>query len=250
VLAEAAATLGGTASVARLAPHMQAFGDITDWQEREIRRLGVEVRTGTFVEADDVRGERPDCVIVATGATPRMDGVQAAVPGLPATGIELPHVVSSADLLTGSARIAGRTALVFDDVGHYEAVAAAEFLVEHGVAVTFATRCASFAPTVDTWTRAEPALERLQAGDFSLLTRTHLVEIRPGTCVVRPLQGSRTSVVPAELVVLVLPREPLSALHDELSGSVPYLALVGDACSPRDLQAAIREGHLAARAIV
>ena len=248
-LAEAAPRLGGAANVARLAPRMQEFGDITDWLEREVRRLGVDVRTGTYVEANDVLAERADCLIVATGGMPRMDGVQAAVPWLPATGADLPHVVSSTDLLTRSASGDARTALVFDDIGHYEAVAAAEWLIEKGVAVTFATRCASFAPTVETWTRAEPALQRLQAGSFTLMTRMHLVEIRPGQCVVRPLQGTTTTVVAADLVVLVLPRTPLYALYDELQGQVPARALVGDARAPRDIQAAIREGHLAARAI-
>jgi len=55
--------------------------------------------------------------------------------------------------------------------------------------------------------------------------------------------------VAANLVVLVLPREPLAALHAALRGSVPQLAIVGDAKAPRDLQAAVREGHLAARGI-
>jgi hypothetical protein len=115
--------------------------------------------------------------------------------------------------------------------------------------VTFATRCFSFAPIVETWTRVEPALERLQAGRFSLMLRTHLVEIRPRECVLRPLQSERTEIMPADLVVLVLARESLAGLHDELRGAVPQLALIGDALAPRDLQAAMREGHLAARAL-
>jgi hypothetical protein len=49
--------------------------------------------------------------------------------------------------------------------------------------------------------------------------------------------------------VLVLPRESLADLHTELRGAVPHLAIVGDALSPRDLQSAMREGHLAARSI-
>jgi hypothetical protein len=76
-----------------------------------------------------------------------------------------------------------------------------------------------------------------------------LVEIRPHECVIRPLQGANTEIVPAELVVLVLPREPLAGLYQALRGKVPKLILIGDALAPRDLQVAIREGHLAARAI-
>jgi 2,4-dienoyl-CoA reductase-like NADH-dependent reductase (Old Yellow Enzyme family) len=248
-LAEAGPALGGAANIAKLAPRMHAFGDFTAWQEREIYRLGVAVRTGAFMDADDIRAEKPDAVILATGGLPRMDGVQAAVPGQPPAGVDLEHVVSSTDLLTESVTALGKTALVFDDVGGYEAVGAAEFLIEKGLAVTFATRCSSFAPIVDTWTRAEPALHRLHRGDFHLLTRMQLLEIRARECVVRPLQGSRAQIVPADLVVLVMPRDPLSDLYAELLGTVPCVSLVGDAKVPRDLQVAVREGHLAARAI-
>jgi 2,4-dienoyl-CoA reductase-like NADH-dependent reductase (Old Yellow Enzyme family) len=248
-LVEASAKLGGTVNVARLAPKMHSFGDITTWLESEIMRLGVEIRIGTYMEADDVLAEKPEVVIVATGGIPRLDGMQTAIPGMPARGVDQPHVITSTDLLTDRSRKIGATAVVFDDVGHYEAVAAADVLVERGAAVTFVTRCSMFAPTVETWTRTEPALERLNAGQFRVLTRMHLIEIRSEDCIVRPLQGERIEVVPAETVVLVLAREPLSSLADELRGAIADIRVVGDALAPRDLQAAIREGHLAARSI-
>ena len=60
--------MGGALRVARLAPRLQGIYDIGDWLEREVYRLGVTVRTGTYVEASDVLRESPDVVIVATGA--------------------------------------------------------------------------------------------------------------------------------------------------------------------------------------
>src|SRR6185436_1461831 len=53
-LCEAAANIGGALRVARLAPKLQGIYDIGDWLEREVYRLGVTVRTGTYVEASDV----------------------------------------------------------------------------------------------------------------------------------------------------------------------------------------------------
>jgi hypothetical protein len=66
---------------------------------------------------------------------------------------------------------------------------------------------------------------------------------------VRPLQGTRDETVQADLVVLVMPRDPLSSLYTELAGVIPNVSIVGDAKAPRDLQAAVREGHFAARAL-
>ena len=249
VLAEAGPELGGLINIAKLAPHLHALGDFTQWQEHELYRLGVEVRTNTYIEAEDVVRRRPDVVVLATGSEPRMDGVQHALPGEPAQGMEQAHVVSSVDLLTGAVKIAGGTALVFDDTGNYEAVAIAEWLVERGVAVTYATCFPQFAPIVDSWCRAEPALERLYQGQFEVMTRTHLVKVEENRCIVRPLQSTKTKMVAADIVVPVLSREPLNGLYRESADFGAPASIVGDAKAPRDFQAAVREGHLAARAI-
>lgn len=249
-LMEASPDLGGLVNVAKRAPNLYTLGDYTTWQQNEIYRLGVEVRLNSYVEAADVLAEKPDAVIVATGGIPRLDGVQTARPGVEARGVDKSHVISSVDLITGGAPL-GKTALVFDDLGHYEAVAAAEFLVSKGVDVTFATRFSSFAPSMEFTMRNEPALRRLQKGPgtFRLLTRMFLAEVRDGECDLQPLQGEAIETVSADTVVLVFTRDALRDIYNELDGKVAYCAIAGDAESPGDLQIAIREGHMAARAI-
>jgi 2,4-dienoyl-CoA reductase-like NADH-dependent reductase (Old Yellow Enzyme family)/thioredoxin reductase len=250
-LCEADANLGGALRVARLAPKLQGIYDIADWLEHELFRLGVQVRTSTYMESADVAREAPDVVIVATGSIPRTDGVLISVPGEPAEGVQQSHVLSCTELLTEQHRELGASALVFDDTGQYEAIAAAEYLLEQGVAVTFATRCPSFAPGVDMAVRAEPALERLHAkGSFEILTRAHLVAVKRDHCLVRPINGREARRVPAETVVLIANRIALDQLKRELTGKVPNLIVAGDALSPRDLQSAIREGHMAGRGIL
>jgi hypothetical protein len=48
---------------------------------------------------------------------------------------------------------------------------------------------------------------------------------------------------------MVAGKRSLNELARDLGGRVPKVTLVGDALSPRDLQCAIREGHLAGRGI-
>ncbi|MGE0386054.1 MAG: FAD-dependent oxidoreductase [Gammaproteobacteria bacterium] len=249
VLAEASPRLGGAVNVAKRAPHLHGLGDSTDWLEREVYRLGVQVRLNTYMDADAVRAEGADHVIVATGSLPRTDGFQIAIPGEPARGVDQPHVVSSTELLTNPNLKLGGTALVLDDVGHYEAIAAAEFLIGKGVAVTYVTWHPLMAPQVESFARTIPALTRLHTGSFDLLTRHALVEVQPGRCLVRPLQGTRTREVPADTVVLVQFGEPLRDLYDELRPALPGLQIVGDAAAPRDVLVAIAEGHMAARGL-
>jgi 2,4-dienoyl-CoA reductase-like NADH-dependent reductase (Old Yellow Enzyme family) len=248
VLAEAGPKLGGAILAARRAPKLHTIGDIVDWQERELYRLGVDIRLGTYMEPDAVLAEDADLVLVATGSQPRMDGVQFGAPGLPTAGYDLPHVLSSHDLLLRTPNDLGRSAVVLDDTGHYEAIAAAEFLIAKGLAVTLVTRFPSITPYVDTTMRTVPALERLYQGDFTVLARHRIVAIAPGSVTVQPFQSDKPSVVAADTVILITPNAPLRSLYDALRQSHRHIALIGDALSPRDLQSAIAEGHRTMRA--
>jgi thioredoxin reductase len=252
VLFEAQPSLGGTINIAKRAPKLATIGDITFWQEQEIYRLGVDVRLSSYAEREEVLAERPDVVIVATGSTPRMDGLQASRPEIPIPGFELPHVCSSHDLLLAPAERLGRNAVVLDDVGHYEAIAAAEHLIMDGVKVTFVTRHSAFAPQIEAMVRTSPALRRLRQGEFTLHTGARLIEIAHDYCVIGWLDGEQTWTAPADTVVLVTYNQAQSELYRQLGGGTrakpPYdLHLVGDANAPRDLLMAIREGHMAGR---
>jgi hypothetical protein len=96
--------------------------------------------------------------------------------------------------------------------------------------------------------RTVPALERLYKGEFSILNRHRIVSIAPGEAVVQPFQSARPTTVPADTVVLITPNAPMRGLYDELRQHHRNIALVGDALAPRDLQAAIAEGHRTMRA--
>lgn len=197
VLAEADSRLGGCVNIAKRAPRRMGLGDITDWLEREIFRLGVDVRLGTYVEGSDVAAIAPDVVIVATGSLPDLDGGQYLVPGEVAKGMNLSHVISSHDLLLDQThRKWGASALVFDDSGHYEALAAAEFLVERGVAVTFVTGQISIAPKLEASLAVHPALERMAKGTFNAYTRAKLVEVRDGLSLIQYRHGGNLIEVP------------------------------------------------------
>ena len=250
-LYEAYDRLGGALNVARRAPKTQGLDDILEWYKTELRRLGVECRLSALMEADDIAALDPEVVIVATGAEPTMDGRLIAAPGEVVDGIDAPHLRTSVQLLTQPPPTAGSEALVVDDVGQYEAVSVVEFLLEHGVHVTAATRLPMFGPLVDAAMRMTPALERINAAParFATLTRVTLASVRPGKATVRSLAGAADSTVAADLVVLVTYKTPRGALAAELAGRVPDVRVVGDALAARDLQVAIREGNEAARAI-
>jgi 2,4-dienoyl-CoA reductase-like NADH-dependent reductase (Old Yellow Enzyme family)/thioredoxin reductase len=251
VLYEGSDRLGGALNVARRAPRTQGLDDIADWYRAEMKRLGVECHLSALMDADDIVALDPGVVIVATGADPTMDGRLIAAPGQVVDGIDSPTVRSSVELLTEPAPAAGSHALLVDDVGQYEAVSAAEYLLEHGVHVTVATRLPMFGPLVDAAMRMTPALERLNSApaEFTTLTRVTLASVRPGKATVRSLAGGAETAVAADLVVLVTYKASRNGLAVTLAGRVPDVRLVGDALAARDLQVAIRDGNDAARRI-
>ena len=146
VLFEARDCLGGAVRQAQELPTRALLGDICDWQERELSRLGVNVRLNQAADVESVTASHPDLVVVATGAT----------------GAELP------DLSTVSK---GTTAVVDDRFGGYEALGLAEWLATRGLAVTLTTPRRRVSANALLDLVVQPALERLQALDVNIQTK-------------------------------------------------------------------------------
>ena len=249
VLFEARADLGGSLRLASMAPTRQTMADLLVWLEQEVYRLGVDVRLNSYVDAAEVIAEAPDHVIVATGSTPRMDGVQLAAPGEPIAGFGQPHVLSTLDLFENPQLTLGASAVVIDDVGHYEAVAAAEYLLNRGLTVTFVTTQMSFAPRSQPAFMAVPALRRMLPKGLKLMVRTRALEVTGNSVIVTPADietGSNLrEEVAADSVVFVSLNRPETGLVADLEAAGKAVTLIGDALSPRFLPTAMREGRMA-----
>ncbi|MGH8733129.1 MAG: FAD-dependent oxidoreductase, partial [Burkholderiales bacterium] len=127
VLFEAANQLGGQLLLAVRATWRRDLIAIVDWRTAELARLGVEVRLNTYATADDVMGEKPDAVIVATGGVPDtawLDGAE--------------HCTTVWDILSGTASTKDEI-IVYDGTGRHQAVSCALHLAEQGRAVQFVT---------------------------------------------------------------------------------------------------------------
>ncbi|MFV0494195.1 FAD-dependent oxidoreductase [Mycobacterium sp.] len=99
-LFEAAGVIGGQFDLARRIPGKEEFNETIRYFATMLDKLGVEVRLGTRVSAQDLAGY--DDVVLATG-------VRARLPAIP--GIDHPTVVTYAEAITG-AKPVGRTVAV------------------------------------------------------------------------------------------------------------------------------------------
>ena len=197
-LAEANSVLGGTLLAAAKAPTRHQFGDILTWLESEIFRLGVEVQLSTYLDIDDVQNSDADAVIVACGSLPRMDGVMASHPGQPIKGVDRSNVLNAFDLFMSPPGDLGKSAVVFDDVGHYEALGAAEFLINRGLSVTYVTRLREFAPAMQPTSMNEPFLIRMAGKPFNYKIRMRMLAIEDGAVVVGPAHLRSANLPPTD----------------------------------------------------
>lgn len=249
VLCEAADELGGQLQLARRAPHRQDIAAITDWLGQEARRVGVEVRTGTLVNAAYLEAQGADAVILATGGEPRRDGYQHKRPDATVRGVDLPHVVTPDDVLGGRVKEVEHV-VVFDDFAGIIGVSVAEHLLMRGCEVTYVTSHDEVAASLGPSLQREPAQQRLQSyGGFRGLVRKALVEIQPAHVVLENLDGSGRMSVQAELVVLVCGSKPRADLLEELVAAGFQVHLVGDALQSVDLEHAIASGRRVGQSI-
>jgi 2,4-dienoyl-CoA reductase-like NADH-dependent reductase (Old Yellow Enzyme family)/thioredoxin reductase len=247
-LTEAMPDLGGTLNLADKAPRRQSIGDIARWLESEIYAEGVDVRLSTYVTDEDLATFDADHIILATGAAPRLDGIQLSHPGEPIAGIGLGHVMSSNDLFSSPA-VNGTNALVIDDAGHFEGLACAEYLLQEGLDVTFVTRLPAVAPDMRTALMVDPALERLGNRRFSYHVGTRVLSVDGQSAALQPVTGGDSWTVNADLVVFVSLNRPRLELLDAIERSGIPCTVIGDANTPRFLVRATAEGNAAGRTV-
>ena len=250
VLFEAARDVGGAMNLAAKCPSRQGIRDIIYWQEAEVYELGVDVRMNTYVEAADILAERPDVVIIATGSYPRQDGVVFSHPGSRIENFAASPVLTSEEALGVTGPLDGQTAIVVDDLGHWEAIGVAEHFTTLGADVHFVTRHYQFAHLTVWNNETEEAMMRMnRAGRFHLHVMSRVTALVDGHARIEPIYGGSSIDVPNDLFAFVSVNHANRSLVEELRGKVAEVEVIGDAKAPRFLEMAIREGHMVGRGI-
>jgi 2,4-dienoyl-CoA reductase-like NADH-dependent reductase (Old Yellow Enzyme family)/thioredoxin reductase len=249
VLVEATAELGGQW---RLAGHQPSRSQVLDhlaWCEDEVVRLGVEIRRGQLLEADDVHGERCEHVIVATGAAPPTAGFQRALrlaEVLP--GIELGHTTTAQEALAGAADVAGRV-LVLDDVDDWRGIGTAMYLQERGCDVTIATAAPAVASALYHSAADVPARRRFALAGGELSPHTVVVQWSGNSATLRSTLTGTEAERPFDWLVVAGTPVACTGLSQELLRRGITHTAIGDCLAPRTAAAAILDGRRAALAI-
>ena len=247
-LFEGADRTGGQAAVAARMPGRAGFGVLTRDLATQARRAGVRLETSHPVDAEFLRAERPDAVVLATGA----------VPVQPAWAHGHPRVVDVRQVADGSARPEG-TVVVLDELGFHPATSVAELLADRGCAVQVMTSAMvvgqdlGLTLDLELWTRKMHAQGVRQRTDMVVLDARENEAGRLELTLLHHPTGARSQLA-CDWVACAVPPRPADelwhALHGARPGSAPFdVCRVGDCLAPRRAHAAVLEGGRAGAAL-
>lgn len=231
-LYEAAGQLGGQALLAQQLPRRAEFGGIVTNLSREVELANVRVQRGVRVDRALVEAERPDAVILATGARPYR-------PEIPID--DSIQVVDAWQVLRKEVRTGGRV-VVADWRCDWIGPGIAELLTSEGCSVDLAVNGTHPGELLPLYVRDNIAAElhrigvrvtpyaRLYGGDGGTVYMQHTASEQP------------ILFENVETLVLCLGHEPVDPLSDMIRGLVPEVHVIGDSLAPRTAEEAVYEG--------
>ena len=230
-LYEASGQLGGQVLLAQLLPRRSEFGGASTNLQREMELAGVRVVRNTRVDRALVEQERPDHVIIATGAEPYWPTFEQ--------GGEL-QVVDAWQVLRDQVPL-GRSVVVVDWRCDWIGPGIAERLVRAGHPVQLAVNGTHCGENLPLYVRDQLAGELHRLG-IPIIPYARLYGCDDTTVYLQhTASGEPMLLENIDTLVLCQGHQPVDTLGAELHGLVPF-DRIGDCLAPRTAEEAIYEG--------
>ena len=231
-LYESQPRLGGQALLAQRLPGRAEFGGLVTNHEHELSASGVTVQRGVVVDRQRILRERPDAVVIATGAVPYRPAF-ASSDGL--------QIVDAWQVLRESVE-PGHSVVVIDWRADWIGIGVAERLAQSGCSVRLAVNGVAAGETLPLYVRdaAAASLHRLGIVVMPYM-RLHgsdadTVYLQHST------SGAAVVIGSVDTLVLCTGHTPVADLADAIEDLAVSVHVIGDAASPRTAEEAIYEG--------
>jgi 2,4-dienoyl-CoA reductase-like NADH-dependent reductase (Old Yellow Enzyme family) len=241
VLIDANDRLGGQYLLWSALPGREGYMDAISWYERELPRLGVDIRLGQRATTESVLALEPQTVIVATGSAYDRTG-ESGFSARPIPGAQGPNVYTPEEIITGARRPSGNV-LLLDDEALNTGVGVAEILAKDGCNVEVVTRWLHVAHALFGTFELPLIIPLLRNLGVRLTPQTYVKTIGERSVTLFDVFTNREEIREnIDAVVLVTMRRPVADLASDLEGKVDQLFTIGDALAPRGHAEAYYEG--------
>ena len=250
VVYEREGQVGGHVRAYGALPNRQQYGTIATWLAEQATGNGASIKTASPVTAENIDAvlatERPDHIVVASGARYRRDGFQGQT-GKPLPGWETGHCVTWDEVALERVKVSGDV-LVVDEMADVAAPLTAVKLAKLGLRVKLLTKW----PMIGWETAAEVYLHwiltYLYEADVEMITDHAVKKIdRTEVEIVNIYQPSRARPITADTIVMATSRSSENAMYHLLREGGRSVEAIGCAVAPRTVYEATLEGHRAAR---
>jgi len=262
-LYEKSGTLGGQLPLAAAPPGRAEFLAFVRYLEGQMKKLNVAVHLRTEATLRHVEMEKPDALILATGAEPAVPDIQ---------GIHRPNVILAWDVLSGEA-VTGKEVVIigggavgletglllarkgtidadtlyFLMFNQAEVPESIQTLLYRGLKkITVLEMLKRVGQDIGRSTRWS-ILQDLSRLGVRSLTKARAKEITDRGVMIE--REGREELIPADTVVLATGSKASNHLYDQIQGRVKEIHVIGDAKSPRKALEAVAEGFAVGRTI-
>ncbi|MBM3541824.1 MAG: FAD-dependent oxidoreductase, partial [Alphaproteobacteria bacterium] len=236
-LYERATRLGGQVLLAEKLPGRMEFGGVAENLAREAERWGAKIVKGTAVDSALIAREKPDAVIVATGARARALEVEGGTKGA--------NVVDAWQVIQGQANLGG-SVVIADWRADWVGLGVAEMLARQGRKVRLAVHGYMAGESIQQYVR-DPWLGTLHKLGVEIVTMARLVGADAESAYFQHVTGGGPIILEGcESLVVNMARQSDTALEVELAPLGIPVTAIGDALSPRTVEEAVLDGLKAA----
>ncbi|HUH66923.1 MAG TPA: FAD-dependent oxidoreductase [Syntrophales bacterium] len=222
--------LGGALFAAGAPSVKDGIGYFREYLEKQMKKLGVKVKTKTEADNALIEKERPDEVVVATGAVP-------IIPHIP--GVKGKNVVLAVDVLTGKKKVGDKIIILGGGMVGCEV---ADYLYEEKGKrdITILEILSKVAIDVGPTLRW---VVRKRLNDFKIKIRTGTTATAITQQGVSIVCGGSKELLEADTVVIAVGYEPTSKLAREIEGKTGVsVSVVGDCDKVARIAEAVESG--------
>ncbi len=232
ILFEESAKLGGRLQLASVAPHKDEYATAVAFCGKELKRLDIDLRLNEALTRSVVMTEKPDAVIIATGA-------KIEIPEL--KGIDADRALIAEHVLAGEVDVGQKVMIigcgpVGAETAHFLAAQGKEVFIVEMMPQILSNMLPDFKwflfedfarYKVDTW------------------CDTVITAVSDTTVTLKSPEGEKI-IEDVDSIVFAIGGKPNKALALELADTGVALTTIGDAKGPRDGVNAFYEGYMAA----